>query len=190
MAYATVRTTPLRTLAIDPGTREMGYAVLEGTDLLYFGVHTFAHRRAAHQLRADGQRFVRRLMDTFAPQVFVIEKMRYAQSKRSARLPVVVEAMQRCARRQGLLVLTYAPATVKQMICGHGHATKREVAEALVRKHYGYLEKYRRTDLRTREMYWQNMFDAVALGLTGCEEGYKKQMALMEVRTQRQKIHA
>src|SRR2546427_8961614 len=46
----TVPTTPLRTLALDPGTREMGYAVLESTDLFYFGVHTFPHRCSARRL--------------------------------------------------------------------------------------------------------------------------------------------
>jgi hypothetical protein len=74
---------------------------------------------------------------------------------------------------------------VKKMICGRGDATKREVAETLIRQRYPYLEKYLTTDLRTRERYWQNMFDAVALGLTGCEEGYKKRVALPEVTTQK-----
>jgi hypothetical protein len=44
MVNNAVSTTPLRTLALDPGTREMGYAVLESTDLLYFGVHIFPHQ--------------------------------------------------------------------------------------------------------------------------------------------------
>ena len=185
MANETRRTTALRTLAIDPGTREMGFAVLESTDLLYFGVHTFKHRRSVRGLCAEGQQFVRGLLDTFAPQVFVIEQTWYAQSKRSARLRVFVEAMQRCALRQGLIVLAYTPTMVKRMVCGRGDATKREVAETLIRQRYPYLEKYLKTDLRTRERYWQNMFDAVALGLTGCEEGYKKRVSLTKVTKQR-----
>ena len=44
MANDSVPTTPLRTLALDHGTREMGYAVLGSTDLLYFGVHTLGAR--------------------------------------------------------------------------------------------------------------------------------------------------
>jgi Holliday junction resolvasome RuvABC endonuclease subunit len=178
MANKTRRTTALRTLAIDPGTREMGFAVLESTDLLYFGVHTFKHRRSVRGLCAEGQQFIRGLLDTFAPQVFVIEKTWYAQSKRSARLRVFVEAMQRCALQHGLITLAYTPTMVKRMVCGRGDATKREVAETRIRQRYPYQEKYLTTDLRTRERYWQNMFDAVALGLTECEEGYKKRMAL------------
>ena len=104
MAHNAVPTTPLRTLALDPGTREMGYAVLESTDLLYFGVHTFPHRCSARRLCAEGQRFVEGLIDGYAPQLFVIEKTWYAKSKRSSRLHVFVEAMEGVAARQGLIV--------------------------------------------------------------------------------------
>jgi Holliday junction resolvasome RuvABC endonuclease subunit len=147
----------------------MGYAVLESTDLLYFGVHTFPHRCSARRLGAEGERFVQGLLDAYAPQLLVMEKTWYATSKRSTRLQGFVEAMADFAHQQGLLVCTYTPPMVKKKICGHGEATRRDVAETLVR-HYPYLAKYLRTDLRTRDTYWQSMFDAVALGLTGSED--------------------
>ena len=180
MENATRQTTALRTLAINPGTREMGFAVLESTDLLYFGVHTFKHRQSVRSLLAEGHQFIQGLMDTFAPQVLVLEKTWYANSTRSAQLRGFVEAMQRSALRQGLTVLVSTPTMVKKMLCGDGHVTKREVAETLVRQYYSYLAKYLRTDLRTRVRYWQHMFDAVALGLTGCEEASKKRVPLTE----------
>ena len=52
MANADHNRIPLRTLAIDPGTREMGYAVLEEQELLYFGVHTFKPGQSARRLLA------------------------------------------------------------------------------------------------------------------------------------------
>lgn len=185
MANSSIQTAARRTLAIAPGTREMGYAVLEGTELLYFGVHTFKHRRSAQALCAEGQQFMRGLMDAFTPQVFVIEQTEYATSKRSTRLHIVVEKLQRFAMRHGCTVLAYTPTVVKRIICGHGQATKREVAETLIRQRYPYLAKYLTTDLRTREMYWQNMFDAVALGLTGCEDVSTTRVALTESTQQR-----
>ena len=180
MAHDAVPTIPLRTLALDPGTRERGYAVLESTDLLYFGVHTFPHRCAARRLCAEGQRFVQRLLAAYAPKLLVMEKTWYAKSKRSTRLHIFVEAMERFAARLGLLVVAYTPRMVKKMICGHGDATKRDVADTLVR-HYSYLAKYLRTDLRTQDKYWQSMFDAVALGLTGYEKFSRAQVALTDV---------
>jgi Holliday junction resolvasome RuvABC endonuclease subunit len=148
----------------------MGYAVLESTDLLYFGVHTFPHHCAARRLCAEGQRFVAGLIEAYAPQLLVMEKTWYAKSKRSTRLRVFVEAMEGFAHQQGLLVRTYTPIMVKTMICGHGSATRRDIAETLIRQCYPFLAIYLQRDLRTRDKYWQSMFDAVALGLTGYEE--------------------
>jgi hypothetical protein len=56
------------------------------------------------------------------------------------------------------------------MICGHGDATRRDLAETLIRQRYDFLATYLQRDLRTRDKYWQSMFDAVALGLTGYED--------------------
>src|SRR5207248_3177220 len=142
MAHVSVPMIPLRTLALDPGTREMGYVVLESTDLLYFGVHTFPHRCSARRLCAEGQEFVQGLLDAYAPQLLVMEKTWYAKSKRSTRLHVFVEAMEAFAQQQGLLVRTYTPRMVKKMICGHGDATRRDIAEMLIRQHYHFLAKY------------------------------------------------
>ena len=177
MANASRPTTPLRTLALDPGTREMGYAVLESVDLLYFGVHTFPHRCATRRLCAEGQRFMQGLLEAYAPQLFVIEKTWYAKSKRATRLHVFVEAMEGFATRQGILVRAYTPRMVKKMICGHGEATKRDIAETLIRQRYHFLAKYLQKDLRTREKYWQSMFDAVALGVTGYEDVSRTHLA-------------
>jgi Holliday junction resolvasome RuvABC endonuclease subunit len=166
----------LRTLAIDPGTREMGYVVLEGTELLHFGVHTFPHRLADHQLLDEGQRFERALIDTFAPHLFVIEQTRYAHSKRSPRVHRLVAAMQRLVKRRGLLVVAYPASRVKDTLVGDKAAPRRHVAETLVRQGYPYLARYLTTDLRTQERYWENMFDALALGLTAYEEVSKEKM--------------
>ena len=189
MANNAVPTTPLRTLALDPGTREMGYAVLESTDLLYFGVHTFPHHCAARRLCTEGQAFVQGLLDAYAPQLLVIEKTWYVKSTRSTRLHVFVEAMEDFAQHEGLLVRTYTPRMVKKMICGRGDATKRALAETLIRQRYDFLATYLQRDLRTRDKYWQSMFDAVALGLTGYEDVSRTGVALPTI-TQRRDNNA
>ena len=94
MANVAIPTSPLRTLTLDPGTRELGYAILESTDLLYFGVHTFPHRCAARRLCVEGQAFVQGLLDAYGPQLLVIEKTWYAKATRSTRLHIFVEAME------------------------------------------------------------------------------------------------
>lgn len=154
----------------------MGYAILENTELIFFGVRTFKRRHSARTILADGQRFIKDLLDAFEPHLFVIEKTFYAKSKRSSLLHVFVEEMTKLARKRGLTVLAYAPTAVKKTMAGDGGATKRRLAELMVER-YPYLERFLRTDLRTKEKYWENMFDAVALALTGYEE-YAKQVIM------------
>jgi Holliday junction resolvasome RuvABC endonuclease subunit len=154
----------------------MGYVVLEGIELLYFGVHTFPHRLADHQLLDEGQRFERVLIETFDPHVFVIEQTRYAHSKRSPRLHPCVTGLQGVAKRRGLLVVSYPPSRVKDTIVGDEAAPRRHVAETLGRQGYPYLAKYLTTDRRTQERYCENMFDALALDLTAYEEIAKEKV--------------
>jgi len=127
---------PLRILAIDPGTRELGYAVLEGSELLHFGVHPFAHRLSATDLEDAGRQFLRALVETFAPQGFVIEHLVSPQSRRSARIPAFIRAMKRFATKHRRYVLSFRLAMVKIAIVGDDTAPQRAVAETLVRQGY------------------------------------------------------
>jgi Holliday junction resolvasome RuvABC endonuclease subunit len=170
------RPIPLRILALDPGTRELGYAVLEGAELLHFGVHTVPYGLSAEQLLEQGWRFVATLRDTFAPQVLVIERVTAPHSRRSSRLPVLVAGLVRLAQREGLHVLLFTYDAVKITIVGDAAVPKRQIADTLVQRGYPYLDRYLQIDLRTRERYWENMFDAVALGLTAYEELTKQRV--------------
>ena len=58
----------------------------------------------------------------------------------------------------------YAPSTIKKFICGHGHASKKEVAMAVVSK-IPELKAYLTQDRTWKERFHQNMFDAVVLGI-------------------------
>jgi hypothetical protein len=65
---------------------------------------------------------------------------------------------------------------VKDTIVGNESAPRHHVAETLVRQGYPYFAKYLTTDRRTRERYWEHMFDALALGLTAYEEIAKERV--------------
>src|SRR5229473_462289 len=75
---------PRRILAIDPGTRNMGIAVLEGSKLVYHGVEVFTRPRSRKQILADGRAVMLRLLADFRPDTVVIEKILFANNKRTA----------------------------------------------------------------------------------------------------------
>lgn len=150
-------------LAIDPGTRHMGVALLEGERLLYHGVKAIPRKKTPHETLREGRKTILRLINDFKPRVLVVEKTFFANNRNAALLNVFVDEIGAIGKRKGLKLISYAPNTVKKFICGNGRATKKEVARVIVSL-YPELKVYLTQDRAWKEEYHQNMFDAVALG--------------------------
>jgi crossover junction endodeoxyribonuclease RuvC len=159
---------PKRILAIDPGTREMGIAILEGPDLLYHGVHVFLHRESAQSILREGRTTLLRMIRDFAPDALAIEKTFFANNRNSALVNVLSDEIRTLGKRKGLEVLAFAPSTVKKRITGNGHATKSELAAVLVAR-YPQLKGYVVDLPKWKQKFHANMFDAVALGLVALD---------------------
>ena len=153
-----------RILAIDPGTREMGVAFLDGKKLSYYGVKVIKGGKSPHEKLREGRKIVLRLIKDFKPQVLVVEKAFFCNNRNAAILNVLVDEIKAVGKRKGLNVVSYAPSTVKKLICGNGRASKKELSKVVVSK-YPELKVYLSQDRAWKEEYHQNMFDAVALGL-------------------------
>ena len=151
-------------LAIDPGTREMGIAFLDGGKLIYHAVKVISDRKSPHERLKEGRKVVLRLIKDFRPQILVFEKAFFSMNRSASLLNVFADEIKTIGRRKGLKVLSYAPTTVRKFICGNGRATKKEVSRVIVSK-YPKLKVYLTQDRAWKEKHHQNMFDAVALGL-------------------------
>jgi crossover junction endodeoxyribonuclease RuvC len=151
-------------LAIDPGTRELGIALLQGGRLLYHGVETVKKKKSPHETLKEGRKIILRLINDFKPQVMVVEKTFFANNRNSALLNVFFDEIKAVGKRKGLKVISYAPNTVKKRICGNGRASKEDVAKVIVSK-YPELKVYLTQDRKWKAAYHWNMFDAVALGV-------------------------
>jgi Holliday junction resolvasome RuvABC endonuclease subunit len=151
-------------LAIDPGTKYMGVALLDNGALIDCGVKVIKNRRSPHEILWACRRIILRIIRDFQPDVLVFEKTFFAQNRNSALLNVLGDEIKNIGRRKGLQVLSFAPSTMKKMICENGRASKEEVARVVVSK-YPELKVFLTQDRKWKERYHQNMFDAVALGL-------------------------
>jgi crossover junction endodeoxyribonuclease RuvC len=157
-----------RILAIDPGTREMGIALIDRGELVYQGVRTIRRGGSPHDILARGRKVVLQVVRDFRPHVLAVEKTFFARNRNAALLNVLGDEICAVGRRQGLRVLAFGPSTIKKGICGNGHATKREVARAVVAR-YPELKVYLSQDRKWKERYHANMFDAVALALVAVD---------------------
>lgn len=153
-----------RILAIDPGTREMGVAVLENGNLLYHGVETLRKLPSPQDRLRQGRATAARLIQDFRPTVLALEKTFIGRNKNAALLNVLADEICALGRRKGLSVVGFAPNTVKKIVTGYGWARKEEVARTVARQ-FPKLRAYLPPDRNWKRRHQLNMFDAVALAL-------------------------
>lgn len=157
--------TPTRTriLALDPGLRDLGYAVLHGALFIDAGVQTFRAvplaRRREHALRA-----LRDWIERYRPQVLVLEAVHKNSLPSFRALWLFFRAVQREARRCGLPVAIYPAQAARKSLLGNGWATKHDAATALAAR-FPTLRVYLRQKRQWQQTYFHNLFDALALAV-------------------------
>lgn len=158
------RTKPQRILALDPGTRYLGYAVLEGKELLYHGVKTFPSPKRGVATQRMAIKAIEEIITHLHPTVLALESSFPGRNKRLALQISLVRALYFLGRRHGLHTVCYAPATVRKHLCGSGRAGKRDAA-FMVAWRYPELKPYLGQNRQWKERFHSHMFDAMAVGL-------------------------
>jgi len=158
-----MRKTPDTILALDPGLRDLGYAVLRGRRIVTSGV--LGLRRVPKDDRlAIARNNVRTWLMTHRPDVVVVEKTYRHPLPWLNQLHQISRSARNLATRQHAAFTMYSPQSVRATVAGNGKAKKPEVAVAVAHR-FPSLRVYLTQDRRWKERFWQNMFDAIALGL-------------------------
>src|SRR5712692_2154324 len=144
-----------RILAVAPGAQHLGLAVLEGEELIWFGVKAFPGRKTIKLLLERAKQYLEDLFYRHEPQILVVEDPFYAQARLSPLVRALTHAIKRWGRQEGIRVVSHQPTTVKERLCV-GKKTRKSLGEAMVLR-YPFLYPYTKP-LRTRA-YWQQMLD-------------------------------
>src|SRR5512138_1355395 len=96
-----------KTLAIDPGTRYMGVALISNGKLLYQGVEVFGRGNCPHQTLQACRKAVLRLVKDYRPRVVIVEKTFFANNRSASLLNVLFDEIKAIARRKRLKFLSY-----------------------------------------------------------------------------------
>jgi crossover junction endodeoxyribonuclease RuvC len=150
-------------LALDPGLRELGFAVFAGGRLTGGGVLPLRDLPRERRL-PEARRRLRLWVREYKPRRLVIEQTHRHPVPWLNDLYRLVRSAVLLAGHRRMRLATYAPQVVRKTVVGNGKASKREVAEVIAAR-YPSLRIYLNQDRKWKERYWQNMFDAVALGL-------------------------
>ena len=152
----------MRILAVNPGMEHVGIAVLEGENLLWYGVKTFDGARGLAEVRLAIQQQLATIVQKYAPKILVVEEPFYAQSLLSENLAKLTRGIKAWGKLKGLAVRSYTLPVVKAFFC-RDQRTKQSLAEAMIER-YPFLNRYF-SYLPLRRRYWFHVFDAVGLGL-------------------------
>ena len=159
-------------LGIDPGTKEMGLVVIRDRELLAYGVHTLRNGTRPHDVIGQARRIVLAAIAKHEPHMVAIEEPLMLPTKRAALMSVIEQELRGRAEELGLEVVELSPLTIRERVVGNARATKLEVAESLVRSHFGALRQFvpqrparAALGFRPKDKYWLHMFDALALAV-------------------------
>jgi crossover junction endodeoxyribonuclease RuvC len=150
-------------LALDPGTRDLGYAVLRGKRLVTSGVVPLRLLPLERRFR-EARTLLEEWRRAYKPRLVVLEATHAQPGLTFHRVHVFSQAVTRWAQKRRIPVVRYAPQTVRAAVAGNGKARKRELARAVATR-IPALRVYVTQDRKWKERYFQNMFDAVALAL-------------------------
>lgn len=148
-------------LTIDPGTKYIGFALLEGRALIHYGVKTLQYQ---NEVLKQGKRIILRLIHDFHPDVMIVEKTFFGKNRNAKILNSLTRMIVHLGRKDRLVVSSIATNSVRKVVCDNGEASKDDVARAVVVR-FPELKPYLTSNRRWKELYYRNMFDAVALGV-------------------------
>lgn len=127
-----------RILGVDPGTRTLGYGVIDrigGTGRLEFSYVECGLVRAptaepmVTRLHVIAQTLAE-IIEEHRPDEVALEMAFHGRNAASAlKLGQARGAIMLLVAQQGLSLAEYAPAQIKQVVVGHGRATKQDVQQ-------------------------------------------------------------
>ena len=150
----------IRILAIAPGTKHLGFASFEDSELTQFGVKTLEGRKTEKKLVAQVDDCLKRLIAKHQPHILAIMDVFYAQRRLSPFLGKLVSAVDHHGRTAGIHVVRHKPTVVKERLCERKR-TRQGLAESMVNR-YWVLQSF--LNRKSTRHYWRQMFDAVGVG--------------------------
>jgi Holliday junction resolvasome RuvABC endonuclease subunit len=150
-----------RILAINPGSRYIGFAAFRGPDLLDWGVRVISAKTPRGRVRIAGY-ILKEAIERFQPDTLSVKGLHSSRS--SDCLDRLVDSIRKLSHRRKLKVRQYSIAQLKKVLCPEAKSNKRKLAAELTAA-YPILSRDFQKEMRNRHPYHLKMFEAVALGV-------------------------
>lgn len=156
-----------RILALDPGTKEIGFALLNGDTLVRYGVRNVKKRLAKTRSKKNVPGID--LINNYKPNVVILGKLTHPERKINLMLRNFTNQVKRYALRSEIVVQEIELGAARKYLIKDRRPTKMNVAvliTAIYPELSPYLPQKGRILWTHKDIYWMNMFDALTLALT------------------------
>jgi len=151
----------IRIIGINPGTRYLGIAVLDGSELLDWRIKTLEGKWSEEKIK-KAIKILSELFEQYEPNVLVIKKLH--PSRRTENLLRLAKKIRDFARCKKMKVFQYSIKEIEEFFIEDEKLNKRNLIEAMV-KLYPMLHHDLKKEQNQKNPYYFRMFDAVALGV-------------------------
>jgi Holliday junction resolvasome RuvABC endonuclease subunit len=151
---------PLTILGINPGSKYLGIAVFQESDLRYWAIKVLKGVWSKGKIK-KAKAILSDLIDRYDVNVLAIKKLHPSRSSKNLdRLATIIKEF---SKRKGLKVYQYSLKDVKDFFSLGTKINKRQMAELIVTQ-YPFLGHPFEKEKRNRNPYFIRMFEAIALG--------------------------
>lgn len=147
-------------LAINPGTRYIGVAVFNGSDLVDWGVRVIEGQWSPQKLD-KALTVVSDLILDYEPNILALKKTHHSRTSRQ--LDELCSRIESLAQEQRLTISRYSIEEIKAFCGQEAIANKVQLAKSVAAKYPALLHAFNR-DRDSNNLYHTRMFEAVAIG--------------------------
>jgi hypothetical protein len=151
-----------RILAVNPGSRYVGFAAFRGPDLLDWGVRVNRGSTSRGKVKVAGAILIEAI-DRFQPDLLAVKRLHPSRS--SSALNGFSDSIAELARRRKIRHCQHSIGQLKAALCQmETKGNKRQLAQAVTAL-YPVLTHDFQIEMTNRNAYHLRMFEAVALGI-------------------------
>jgi Holliday junction resolvasome RuvABC endonuclease subunit len=149
----------LTIIGINPGTRYLGIAVLQGPELMDWRVKVLKGKWSKEKMK-KAMKIISDFIERYEPGALAIKKLH--SSRRSKNLVRLVARIKEFSKRKGLKVYQYSIKELEDFFIQEEKLNKKNLAEAVISE-YPILSHELNKEKSHKNPYHIRMFEAVAL---------------------------
>ena len=150
---------PLKIIGINPGTRYLGIAVLQGSELMDWRIKVLRGKWSKEKMK-KALKLISDFIERYEPNILAIKKLH--PSRRSSNLARLVAKIKEFSKRKELKVYQYSIKDMEEFFIEEDKLNKKNLAEAIVLENPALFHELQKEKAH-KNPYFIRVFEAVAL---------------------------